>query len=148
MVEARPFFGFGWDRAYNNTEPYFRLDPDIPLSGAGAGLHNVYLNYTASLGIVGMALWTLGVALAFGRAMVGRAPPRVVPWKLGMTAVFIAWFVVGLFSPGHYPFTAYLVWAWAGVAYRSPVRLRAVEPAPYAGNGRPVATARVRPSVT
>jgi O-antigen ligase len=148
MVADRPFLGFGWDRAYNEIEPYFRQHPDIPLTGRGAGLHNTYLQYAVSLGIVGAGLWALGLALAFGRAVTGRASPRLVPWKLGLTAFFIAWFVVGLFSPAHYAFTAYLVWAWAGVAYRSPVRLRAVGPVPQSTNGRPVAPPRVRPSVT
>jgi len=117
MVADRPFLGFGWDRANANMEEYFRLDRDIPLTGAVAGLHNIYLQYAVGLGLVGLAIWLLAVGLAFGRAVAARGPPRVMPWAVGLTAIVVAWLVVGVFSPAHYPFTTFLVWAWAGVAY-------------------------------
>jgi O-antigen ligase len=117
MVADRPFFGFGWWYPNSDMERYYRLDPNIPLIGAQAGLHNVYLLYGVALGLVGLGLWLLAVALVFGRALIARAPPEIVPWQVGLKAVFVAWFVLGLFGPANYAFPTALVWLWAGVAW-------------------------------
>lgn len=121
MLADRPFTGFGWDRANANMESYFRMHPDIPLIGARAGLHNVYLHHAISLGLAGFVLWATALCLAFGRALTWRAPPTLLPWRAGLSAVVVAWLVVGMFTPGHFAFSAYLVWTWAGVLYRRPV---------------------------
>jgi O-antigen ligase len=116
MVAARPLLGFGWQRADEEMEPYFRLDPDRPLIGANAGFHNLYLEYGVSLGLVGLAVWLLGGALAVRSAFVGRAPPSVRPWQVGLKAVLVAWIIVGLSTPLAYLFSTVLLWTWAGVA--------------------------------
>lgn len=120
MLADQPFLGFGWEQANAHMEPYFRLHPDIPLNGAMAGLHDVYLQYAVELGVVGFGLWLLAMALTFGRALGARAPPDIAPWQAGLKGIAIAWLVVGLFSPAHYAFTTFLVWTWAGVVYRRP----------------------------
>ena len=116
MIAARPLVGFGWDRADDRLDPYFRLDPDIPLIGARAGFHNLYLEYGVSLGLVGLAIWLLGGALAIRGAFAGRAPPSVRPWQVGLKALVVSWVVVGLTSPSSYIFTTVMLWTWAGVA--------------------------------
>ena len=120
MVAARPFLGFGWETADGHLESYFRLDPDIPLSGARAGFHNVYLQYGVSLGLVGLAIWLLGGALAVRAAFAGRAPPSVRPWQVGLKAVLVSWIIVGLSTPLAYLFSTILLWTWAGVASARP----------------------------
>jgi putative inorganic carbon (HCO3(-)) transporter len=128
MVQAKPFFGFGFDRANANLLPYFRLRSDIPLTGEVAGLHNIYLSYAVGLGLIGAGLWLLAVALAFGRAITVRETPPLVPWQIGLVAVVVAWAIVGVFSPAHYAFTTYLVWTWAGVASAVPEAVPIVAP--------------------
>jgi O-antigen ligase len=116
MVAARPLIGFGWDRGDDVMDPYFRLDPNIPLKGAQAGFHNVYLQYAVGLGVLGLALWLLGGAMAFGGALIRRGPPSLHPWRVGLKANVVAWAVVALSSPTNYSFSTFLLWTWAGVA--------------------------------
>lgn len=117
MVADRPFFGFGWWFRNETMAPYYRLDPDIPLVGAKAGLHNLYLLYAVALGLVGLGLWLLAVATAFGRALAARAPPDLAPWRIGLKAVLAAWLIVAVFGPANYAFATALVWTWAGVLW-------------------------------
>jgi O-antigen ligase len=116
MIAARPLVGFGWDRANDRLEPYFRMDPDIPLVGARAGFHNVYLQYGVSLGLLGLGLWLLGGALAVRGAFTGRTPPELRPWAVGLKAIVLAWVAVSLSTPASYVFSTVLLWTWAGVA--------------------------------
>jgi O-antigen ligase len=116
MLADRPILGFGWARADDNIEPYFRQDPDIPLVGLNAGFHNLYLEYGVSLGLVGLGIWLVGGALAIHSAFAGRAPPSVRPWQIGLKAVLVAWLLVGLASPTKYSFITTVLWTWAGVA--------------------------------
>lgn len=115
MLADRPVFGFGWWFEEAEMEPYFRLHPDIPLTGAAAGLHNIYLSYGVALGMVGLALWLLAMALVFGPALSARVPPELAAWQIGLRAAFPAWLVIGVFGPANYSFTTALVWTWAGL---------------------------------
>lgn len=117
MIAERPITGFGWWFENSEMQPYYRLHPDIPLTGAAAGLHNTYLQYGVALGLVGLGLWLVAVAMAIGGALTTRGPPSVVPWQIGLKGVFVAWLIVGLFSPGNYAFATALVWTWAGVVW-------------------------------
>ena len=116
MIADRPLLGVGWARADERLEPYFRLDPNIPLTGLNAGFHNLYLEYGVSLGLVGLAIWLVGGALALRTAFAGRAPPTVRPWQIGLKAILVSWAVVGLASPTNYIFITVLLWTVAGVA--------------------------------
>lgn len=116
MIADRPLLGVGWARADDRLEPYFRMDPNIPLTGLNAGFHNLYLEYGVSLGLAGLAIWLLGGALAIRTAFAGRAPPTVRPWQIGLKAILVSWVVVGLASPTNYIFITVLLWTVAGVA--------------------------------
>lgn len=116
MVAAKPLVGFGWDRGNDDILPYFKLDPNIPLTGEVAGFHNVYLRYAVTLGLLGLGAWLLAVGLAFTSAFSGRSPRELAPWRVGLKAVLAAWLIVGLSSPAEYIFSTVLLWTWAGVA--------------------------------
>jgi O-antigen ligase len=152
MVGDRPLIGFGWDRANDNIEPYFRLDPDIPPKGQHAGFHNIYLQYGVALGVLGLGLWLLGGIMAIAGAMSHRAPPSLRPWQAGLRGFVAAWAVLGLSTPGSYSFSTFLLWTWAGVATGVSARqeYRALTPhsngGPPSANGRPPAD-RVQPAI-
>jgi putative inorganic carbon (HCO3(-)) transporter len=145
MVADRPLVGFGWDRGNDRIDPYFRLDPNIPLKGEAAGFHNIYLQYAVNLGLVGLGLWLLGGGMAVGGALARRAPASVRPWQVGLKAFLGAWAVLGLSTPGSYSFSTFLLWTWAGVVVgTSPRRAPATAMAhsnggPPSSNGRPPA---------
>jgi O-antigen ligase len=120
MIQARPLLGFGWDRADDRLEPYFRQDPNIPLRGARAGLHNVYLQYGVALGLLGLGLWLLAGGLAIRGAFTGRTPPELRPWAIGLKGIAVAWVLVGLSTPASYIFSTLVLWTWAGVANGPP----------------------------
>lgn len=132
MVADRPVLGFGWWFEDAALEPYFETAPDIPLTGASAGIHNVYLTYGVGLGLVGLALWLVAVGLAFGESLAVRCSPALAPWQAGLWAVVPAWLVIGLFGPAGYSFTTAVVWTWAGL-------LRTQKPAPPVLAGGPAA---------
>jgi hypothetical protein len=69
-----------------------------------------------SLGVLGLALWLLAGGMAVAGAFMGRAPPGVRPWQIGLKAIVLSWVIVGLTSPSSYIFSTVLVWTWAGVA--------------------------------
>jgi O-antigen ligase len=152
MIADRPLIGFGWDRGNDRMDPYFRLDPDIPLTGAHAGFHNVYLHIGVGLGLLGLGLWLLGGVLAAKGALSYRAPPTIRPWQVGFKAFVTAWAIVGLASPASYSFSTFLLWTWAGVATGLPARYVRLTTAPVtnggpsAGNGRPPRD-RVQPAL-
>jgi putative inorganic carbon (HCO3(-)) transporter len=144
MIADRPLLGFGWDRQNDFIEPYFRLDPDIPLKGQAAGFHNVYLQYGVGLGLLGLGLWLLGAGMAVGGALSGRAPPTVRPWQVGLKAFVVAWAVLALSSPTSYSFSTFLLWTWAGVATGVSARRVAVTAA-YRNGGSPNGNGRPGP---
>jgi putative inorganic carbon (hco3(-)) transporter len=126
MVEARPALGFGWGRFGAASVPYYRLAATYPLTSVGDA-HNVPLSNASELGLVGLALWLVIVVLGLGAPAMRRAPPEVEPWRIGLIAVVVAWFVQSNFTPFDYAFDNYVIWLWAGVvvaglARPSPVR--------------------------
>ena len=130
MIGDRPLLGFGWDRANDHLEDYFRLDPDIPLTGGRAGFHNLFLNNAVNLGVVGFALWLLAGALAFGSAFTRTAEGDLRLWQVGLKAVLVTWIIVGLSTPASYIFSTMLLWTWAGVAAGLPDALPAARRRP------------------
>ena len=101
MLDARPLFGFGWNRFTAVGTDYFRQG-DFPLTaGVGVGVHNAYLSHLAELGLVGTTLflgflgyvlYRLGVARRIGRALAAVGNPlaaRVRPLAWGMTAALL-----------------------------------------------------------
>jgi O-antigen ligase len=143
MVEMRPLFGFGWQTFHTLGSHYVRQADGYPITSASNEVHNVFLSHAAELGIVGSVLWTLALFSAVGGAIVRRGPPELLPWRLGLVAVFVAYLVVASFGPLSYPFPNALLWTWAGVAgapffLRPPERLR-VRRLPERSNADPAA---------
>jgi O-antigen ligase len=116
MVEAKPLFGFGWNRFTSDSPDYFQQAFDYPLTATTAGVHNTPLNYAVDLGLVGVTLWLVGVLAGVGSALATRAPPDLVPWRTGLLAIAVASLVVS----NSVPPTAWLnraLWLFAGVVY-------------------------------
>jgi putative inorganic carbon (HCO3(-)) transporter len=130
MAEARPLFGFGWSRFKAVGTEYFEQG-DYPLTaGVGVGVHSAYLSNLAELGLVGTSLWLLSTALAVWLALTRRGPPDLEPWRYGLLAIAVCFFVVSaLVYP--YLFAVVVLWMWAGIVY---------------GAGRTTRTTVARPS--
>jgi O-antigen ligase len=126
MLQAKPLFGFGWDRYTSDSLDYFRQSPTYPLNGyriviAGAPgqllpLHDAYLSYAVELGIFGALLWFVVFLWGVGGAIFSRGAPHLYGWKLGLLAVAVCFFIVGVFNPYQAPFPTLILWVWAGVA--------------------------------
>ena len=115
MLEAKPLFGFGWQTFQEKGPDYLRQAADRPLSGAGNEVHNVFLSHAAELGLVGSLLWLAGLLGAVGGSIVRRGPPELAPWRVGLVAIFVSWFVVANLGPLSSPFPNLLLWTWAGI---------------------------------
>lgn len=117
MVATRPLLGFGWDRFQAENTPFFRQAATIPLTGTDIILHNVFLSNAVELGLLGFGVWLLGTALAVGAPALGRAPPAMRAWQLGLVALGTSWVVIANFSPLIAPFNHLELWTWAGVLF-------------------------------
>jgi O-antigen ligase len=80
------------------------------------GLHNTPLGYAVDLGLVGLALWLLGLLLGVGGALMTRGPPDLLPWRIGLLAVALATLVVMNATPPS-AWVGRCLWLFAGVAY-------------------------------
>jgi O-antigen ligase len=141
MVADRPLLGFGWDRANDRLEPYFTLQPNIPLIGLNAGLHDIYLQYLVALGAAGFGIWLLGGLLAFGGALGKRAPPDIRPWQIGLKGVLAASLIVGVTTPSAYIFTTTLFWTLGGIVWGATATATSPARAVFSRNGREPALA-------
>jgi putative inorganic carbon (HCO3(-)) transporter len=117
MVLDRPLTGFGLGRFRADSAPYFRLNPNFPLTNTGGELHNVFLSYAVELGLVGFTLWFAAALLAIGGAIVRRGPPELYPWRVGLLAVTVMWVVVATLVPMVQAFPNQVLWLWAGVTW-------------------------------
>ena len=97
MAEERPLLGFGWNRFADVGTEYFELG-DYPLTvSANVGIHSAYLSHLAELGLVGTSLWLLSTVVAVWLAVSRRGPPELEPWRYGLLAIAIMFFVVSAF---------------------------------------------------
>ena len=129
MIEARPLFGFGWDRFTSNSLEYFRQGNDHPMSGYSQGsietsqqplpLHDTYLSYAVELGLVGALLWFTSLLWGVGSAIFSRGASALRPWRLGLLAITVFFLVICFFDPYPAAFSELLLWVWAGVAFGS-----------------------------
>ncbi len=119
MFESRPLLGYGWGTFPRYSPHFYHVAKDYPLSSVGE-VHNVVLSNAAELGVVGLGLWLLGLTAAMIAPFRRRAPPSLEPWKLGLVAVGVAWFVQANFAPLAYAFDNYLPWLFAGIAFGLP----------------------------
>jgi O-antigen ligase len=116
MIEARPLFGFGWQTYNEKHLPYEQQLTSIPLTATTAGLHNILLSYAVDLGLIGAALWTLGIVLGVGGALATRAPPDLQPWRLTLLALFV-FFIIQENSVPPTVFQNQVLWLWAGLVW-------------------------------
>jgi putative inorganic carbon (hco3(-)) transporter len=119
MIETRPLLGFGWGTFPRYSPHYYHVARTYPLSSVGE-VHNVILSNAAELGVVGLGLWLLGLGAAMIAPFRRRGPPSLEPWKLGLIAVTVAWFVQANFAPLAYAFDNYIPWLFAGIALGLP----------------------------
>jgi O-antigen ligase len=133
MIEARPLFGFGWSTFERKSLDYFEQSPDFPLNPSLASsattsgtfsVHNRFLEYAATLGLAGTALWVLGLLLAIAGAVRARGSPEFERWRIGLLPVLIFYLVISnAVPPSLFPTLA--VWLWLGVVWSGyPARLR------------------------
>lgn len=135
MASARPLFGFGWDRFTRDNLEYFRQASNHPMGGYSQGgvegsktaapLHDTYLASVVELGLIGASLWLASLLWGVGGAIFSRGPAALRPWKLGLIAIAVFFFVVALFNPYQAPFSMLMLWVWAGIALGvAPVSVR------------------------
>ena len=117
MVLDRPLFGFGPGTFRERSGPYFEQSAGYPLTNTKGEVHNVFLSTATELGLVGLAIWVLGLTLAVGGAIVVRGPPELYPWRMGLVAIAVMWFVVANLVPMVQAFPNDVLWLWAGVAW-------------------------------
>jgi putative inorganic carbon (hco3(-)) transporter len=115
IVVDRPLFGVGWERFKDRSPRWFHQGDDIPLSGTGEGVHNVFLATASELGLPGAFLWLAGAALAIGGALLRRVRTELQAWKVFLLAATIMIVVAGSVGPLPYAFPLLVVWALAGV---------------------------------
>jgi putative inorganic carbon (hco3(-)) transporter len=127
MVNAKPLFGFGWNRYKATSLEYFRQASEYPQDGymlsEGAGsfeaplpLHDTYLSFAVELGLVGALLWLASLLWGVGGAIFSRASPDLRPWKLGLLALGVFYLVVAFVDPHEQAFSLLVLWIWAGLA--------------------------------
>jgi len=121
MIEARPLFGFGWDRFEGEGLDYFRQSPSYPMTGYSTAekplpLHDIYLSMAVELGLVGALLWLVALLWGVGGAIFAGGPRELRPWKLGLLAIGVFFLVIAFVNPLQQNFTELLLWTWAGVA--------------------------------
>jgi putative inorganic carbon (HCO3(-)) transporter len=115
MIEAKPLLGFGWDGFMTNSREYFEQSPDYPLTATHSTVHNIPLTYAVELGLIGLTLWMLALLVAVGSAITTRGPPDLLPWRIGLLAVAMAFVVVAnAVPPTAWPNRS--LWLLAGVA--------------------------------
>ncbi len=118
MFEEKPLVGWGWNGFRTHSTEYFRQADDYPLTTPGTGVHNVFLANLVDLGMIGTALWAFALIAGVGGALWRRPPPELVPWRTGLIAIAVAWFVVANLSPLNTSFPNTILWLWAGIVWR------------------------------
>ncbi len=119
MIEARPLFGFGWNRYLEDNTPYFRQSANYPLTATTVFIHNAVLTYGVELGLVGVALWLLALFMGVGGALLTRGPPALEPWRAGLLALVVFFVVVQNAVPPTQAIDTLALWMWAGVVWRA-----------------------------
>jgi O-antigen ligase len=129
MVEQRPLFGYGWGSFADRGTDFFELGPDYPLTaGVGTGVHSAVFSHLAELGLIGTFLWAASTILVPATAILRRGPPELAPWRAGLLAYAVFWWVVANFVYP-YMFSVLILWLFAGVLWvpasrRAPVSAR------------------------
>jgi putative inorganic carbon (hco3(-)) transporter len=129
MIATRPLFGFGWSSFERRSLEYFQQSPDAPLNPNLAyspttkgtySVHNAFLDYSVTLGLVGAALWVLGLVLAAGGAVRARSDPDDDPdlarWRFALLPLLAFYLVIeNAVPPALFPNLA--LWLWLGIVW-------------------------------
>jgi putative inorganic carbon (HCO3(-)) transporter len=126
MIAARPLSGFGWNRFQATSADYFRQSENYPLTATTASIHNYVLLYAVELGLPGVTLWVVGLALGVGSAWLTRGPPELEPWRIGLIAIFLMFIVVSNSVPPTM-FQNLALWLWAGIVFAGRYASQATE---------------------
>jgi putative inorganic carbon (hco3(-)) transporter len=125
MIAARPLFGFGWSTFERRSLDYFQQSPDYPLNPNLAfspttqgsfSVHNEFLDYAVTLGLVGTAIWLGAFVLALGGAFRARTTPELEHWRFALLPVVVFYLVIeNAVPPALFP--NLLLWLWLGVVW-------------------------------
>jgi O-antigen ligase len=117
MVQARPLFGFGWERFLVVAPDYFKTTDSYSVEEvANNPVHDVYASIATELGLVGLTLWLVVLCWGVGGAVFDTgADPEVRPWRIALGSIFVLWLVAGLSSPLAASFQSQIIWLWAAV---------------------------------
>ena len=137
MVSARPLTGVGWSKFQADSLLYFQQSENYPINPQlpRFGIHNFLLSYAVELGLLGLALWSFGLILGVGSALVIRGPTDLGPWRVALLAVFASFLVIANSVPPSL-FPNLSLWLLAGVVF-SGVYAPRQEPAAAAGAATP-----------
>lgn len=116
MVAERPLTGFGWNEFNAHNRDYFQVLEDTPTVVSGQrAIHNVFLAFASELGLVGVTLYLLSFLFVIATAILRRGPPELLPWRVGLLGISIAWLIIASFVPLGQVFPNLFPWLWAGV---------------------------------
>jgi O-antigen ligase len=116
MVSQRPLLGFGLGTFNEQNSDYFPLLPNTPqVAEQRLGVHNVLLSMASELGLVGATLFVVSFVWAIGGAVRAPGPPDMRPWRVGLLAIAVFWFVVANAAPLGQVFPTLITWLWAGI---------------------------------
>jgi O-antigen ligase len=116
IVAAKPLVGVGWGNFVNESADYFQQSDSFPLSATRLEVHNLFLGYAATLGLIGVALWGAALLTGVGSALLTRGPPELRPWRIGLIAYAVFFAIVANFVPPQV-FPNLMLWLWAGVVW-------------------------------
>jgi len=117
MIEARPLTGFGWESFEEESVNFYEQPDDQPLPRGPLDLaHNVFLSYTADLGLLGFGIWAVATGLVVAGALRAPASGELELWRSAFLAIAIFFFVAANFVPPK-PFPTLLLFLCAGVVW-------------------------------
>lgn len=115
MIAQRPLEGFGYGASLSTSPDFLRQADDLPMTGAGVGLHNVFVKLAVELGVLGALLWGAAFFSTVGAAALRRGPPGFEHWRPALLAIAVQGLVVQNLIPGSYLFPILVMWTLAGL---------------------------------
>jgi putative inorganic carbon (HCO3(-)) transporter len=117
-VFDHPFTGVGWGRFLDRVTVYVWQADLAPLTNVRIEAHNIFLARAAELGMPGLILLLLSVALGPVCVVFARQAKDRVTSEAQVLAVIAAcaWFMPAMLSPMSYPLPNAMAWGLAGLA--------------------------------
>ncbi len=117
MVRSHPFFGVGWGRFLDNVPGYVWQSDSGPFTNVRIEAHNVLLARAAELGVPGLLLIVLCLAVGPVTTLVGTSTrDRAGEIHLIACVAVCAWFAAAMLSPMSYPLPNELCWGLSGLS--------------------------------